>query len=93
MYVTTRSYSGSELADELADRESEIRDAIAEIDGFRAYYLVRTTDGNAVSISVFDDQAGADESTRAAAAWIKENLADMSLSPPQVTSGEVVLSF
>jgi hypothetical protein len=77
----------------LAARESEIRDVIAELDGFRAYYLLRTTDGNAVSISVFDDQSGAEESTRSAAAWIKENLADMSISPPQVTSGEVVLSF
>jgi heme-degrading monooxygenase HmoA len=93
MFVTIRSYSGSELADVLAARESEIRDVIAELDGFRAYYLLRTTDGNAVSISVFDNQGGADESTRTAAAWIKENLADMSLSPPQVTSGEVVLSF
>jgi hypothetical protein len=92
MYVTIRSYSGSELADVLATRESDVREVVGSIDGFRAYYLVRTTDG-AVTISVFDDQAGAEESTGAAAAWIKENLADMSVSPPQVTTGEVVFSF
>ena len=93
MYTTIRSYSGSELADVLATRESDIREAIWAIAGFQAYYLIRTTDGDAVTVSVFDDQAGAEESTREAAAWIKENLADMSVSPPQVTSGEVVFSF
>jgi hypothetical protein len=93
MYTTIRSYSGSELADALATREDDIRQVIGTIAGFRAYYLVRTTDGNAVTISVFDDQAGAEESTRAAAAWVGENLADLAISPPQVTTGEVTFSF
>ena len=93
MYATIRSYSGSELADALATRQSDIRQVLEEIDGFRAYYLIRTTDGNAVTVSVFDDQAGAEESTRAAAAWLSENLADLSVSPPQVTTGEVAFSF
>jgi hypothetical protein len=93
MYVTIRSYSGSELADALATRESEIRQILGAIDGFKAYYLVRTTDGNAVTISVFDDQAGAEESTRAAAAWLGENVPDLAISPPQVTTGEVAFSF
>ena len=93
MYATIRSYSGSELADALATRQSDIRQVLEEIDGFRAYYLIRTTDGNAVTVSVFDDQAGAEESTRAAAAWVGENLADLAISPPQVTTGEVTFSF
>jgi hypothetical protein len=88
-----RSYSGSELADALASSESEIRQIVGAIDGFKAYYLVRTTDGNVVTISVFDDQAGAEESTRVAAGWVSENLADLSVSPPQVTTGEVAFSF
>jgi hypothetical protein len=93
MYATIRNYSGSELADALATRENDIRQVITTIGGFRAYYLVRTSDGNAVTVSVFDDQAGAEESTRAAAAWVAENLADLSVSPPQVTTGEVAFSF
>ena len=93
MYVTIRSYSGSEQADALATRESEIRQILGAIDGFKSYYLVRTTDGNAVTISVFDDQAGAEESTRAAAAWLGENVPDLAISPPQVTTGEVAFSF
>ena len=86
MYATIRSYSGGEeLAEALVGRENDVRQLITQIDGFRAYYLLRTSDGTA-TISVFDDKAGADESTRAAAAWVAENLADLSVSPPQVTT-------
>jgi hypothetical protein len=93
MHVTIRSYSGAALADVLATREDEIRQVIKAIDGFQASYVLRTTDGNTVSISVFDDQAGAEESTRVAAAWVAENLADLAVSPPRVTTGEVAFSF
>jgi hypothetical protein len=44
-------------------------------------------------ISVFDDQSSADESTRAPTAWVAENLGDMGVSSPKVTTREVVLSF
>jgi hypothetical protein len=94
MYATIRSYSGgSELTDALVSHESDVRQVVTQIDGFRAYYLVRTSEGNTTTISIFDDQSGAEESTRAAAAWVSENLADLSVSPPQVTTGEVVFSF
>ena len=93
MYVTVRSYSGGRaFADALVSHEDAIRDIITGIDGFRAYYLIRTTDG-ATTISVFATQDGAQESTSAAAAWVAENLADVSPGPPQVTSGDVALSF
>ena len=45
------------------------------------------------TISVFDDQAGAEASTGAAADYVRENLADVAPGPPEVTTGEVVLSF
>ena len=93
MYATVRTYAGNHgLAETLAGRESEIREVISAIDGFRAYYLLQTADGT-TSISVFDDRAGAEESNRAAAAWLAENLPDVSVSPPQVTAGETLLSF
>ena len=93
MYATIRIYSvGSGFADALVEHEGEVRQLISEIDGFKAYYLLKTADGTA-SISVFDDEAGASESTRVAAAWVGENLPQFAGTPPQVTTGDVVISF
>jgi hypothetical protein len=92
MYATVRTYSGGpELADALVSNEDAVKSLISGIDGFKAYYLVRTADG-AASISVYDDEAGASESTSAAAAWIRDNLPDLGTSVPQVSTGEVVIA-
>jgi hypothetical protein len=93
MYATIRKFSGGALADALSSRESDIRQEIGEIDGFRAYYLTRTSDGDTLTISIFDDAAGGEESTRGAKAWIQENLADLSIGAPEVTGGEVIYGF
>ena len=67
MHATVRIYSGAnELADALVERQDEVKQIISEIDGFKAYYLVRTSDG-ATSISVYDTEAGAEQSNRVAA--------------------------
>ena len=93
MYAVIRTYPGNrELADALVENESDVKRIISGIDGFRAYYLIKTGDGEAASISVFDDRNGAEESSRQAGDWLRENLGNMSISPPQVTAGEVVIS-
>jgi heme-degrading monooxygenase HmoA len=92
MFATVRNYAGSsDLADALLDNEAEVKRIISEIDGFKAYYLVRTADG-ATSISVYDSEAGAEQSNRTAAAWIAENLPDLTVATPQVSAGEVVIT-
>ena len=93
MYATVRAYSGAtELTDALVEHAADVEALIGGIDGFKAYYLVRTADG-AASISVFENEAGAAASTAAAAAWIGENLPGLGIAPPQVSAGEVALSF
>jgi hypothetical protein len=95
MHVTVRNYAGSgarELFDVIVANEDAVRSLITGIDGFRAYYLVRTNDGG-FTISVFDDAAGGDESSKRAAEWIRENAADVTTSPPQISSGDAALSF
>ena len=92
MYATVRTYSaGPELADALVSNEADVKTLISGIDGFNAYYLVRTAEG-AVSISVYDTEAGVNESTSAAANWIRENLPEIDGSAPQISAGEVVIS-
>jgi hypothetical protein len=94
MHVTIRRYSGSPgLADALVARENEVRGLITAIDGFQAYYLIRSADGEATSISVYATESGTEESTRQAAEWLRENMPDLKVSPPDVTTGEAVLSF
>jgi hypothetical protein len=92
MYATVRNYAGSEgLVDELKSKEGEVKSLIKGIAGFRAYYLIRTDKGDALSVSVYDDRSGAEESNRTAAEWIRGNLPDLSVSTPQVSAGEVVI--
>ena len=94
MYTSMRYYQGNtELADAIVANEDDVRRIISEIDGFKAYYLVRSDGGDTISISVYEDQAGAERSNEAAAAWVKENLPDVEISPPNIAAGEVAVSF
>jgi hypothetical protein len=93
MYAVIRAYSGNaDLADALAEREEEVRQVIGAINGFKAYYLLKLAEGTS-TISVFEDQEGAEESSRAAAAWLAENLPDLKVAAPYITAGEVSLAF
>jgi hypothetical protein len=93
MYATIRTYSGAtDLVAELVRNEGAVKDLIAGVPGARAYYLIATADG-AVSVSVCDDLAGTERSNTVAAAWIRDNLPNLSVSPPTISGGEVAISF
>ena len=92
MYITVRRYKGNTtLADQLAERSDEVKAVIEPVSGFRAYYVVRSNDG-AATITVTDDQSGAEESSRVAAEWIRTNMPELSASPPEISAGEVVFA-
>src|SRR5262245_18351056 len=93
MYASIRAYSGNrDLADTLATRVDDIQQVIGGITWFKAHYLLKIAEGT-TTISVFEDQAGAEESNRAAAAWLAENLPDLEVAAPYVTAGEVLIGF
>ena len=93
MYAVIRAYAGdSDLADTLVEREEDIRQVLKGIDGFKAYYLLKLAEGTS-TVSVFEGKEGAEESSRAAAAWLAENLPDLKVAPPYVTAGEVLAAF
>ena len=93
MYASIRAYAGNhDLADALAERTDDVRQLISGINGFKAYYLLKIDEGT-TTISVFEDEAGAEESNRAAAAWLAENLPDLNVAAPYVTAGEVLIAF
>lgn len=92
MHLTMRYYAGNaDLADQLAGRADEIKSVISEVPGFQSYYAVRLDDAT-VTITACDDEAGTAESTRVAAEWIRENMPDLTASPPMVSSGTVTMS-
>jgi hypothetical protein len=94
MHATVRSYAADGgLVDALVAKKDEVRDLLTGIAGFRAYYILRTADGGAVSISIYDDASGADASNAAAAGWVRDNLPDLAAAPPETTAGEVAVSF
>lgn len=89
MFASIRQY-GSSDPDEVVRRvEDGFIPIISQTPGFIAYYVLDCGNNTLVSVSVFDSQAGADESTRLAADWVRENLAGLFDGPPAVTSGEV----
>lgn len=94
MYVVVRSYSGqgaSEVFDVIGQREEDVKDLISGVPGFVSYAAVRSGDGG-VTVTVCDDKAGTDESSRRAAEFVKENVSGTA-DPPAVVEGDTVLQF
>lgn len=93
MYATVRRYaSDGGLVDALLENEGEVRELLTGIEGFHSYYMVRTADGGAVSVSIYDSAAGAEASNAAAAGWVRENLPGFGAAP-ETTAGEVAVTF
>ncbi len=62
---------------------------IKDADGFLAYYALKAGSDEVATVSIFEDQAGAEESSRRAADWVRQNLAALLPDPPEITAGEV----
>jgi hypothetical protein len=94
MYAVVRAYSGqgaAELFDLLEQREEDVKALITGVPGFVSYAAVRSGDGG-VTVTVCEDKAGTDESSRRAAEWVKENVG-ATTNPPSITEGDAVLHF
>jgi hypothetical protein len=63
---------------------------ISEMSGFVAYLALDAGQGEYGTVSVFEDQASAEESNRVAEEWVAENLRELLPSPPDYAAGEVV---
>lgn len=93
MHTVIRSYSGATtLVEELTKHRASVESLIQSVPGFIAYYLVKTSDG-AISITVCESLKGCEESTQRAANWLRENLPNLKLAPPQVQGGDLAFRF
>jgi hypothetical protein len=95
MYATIRRYDGINPSrrDELITKVDEtFMPRLSELPGFGGYHVIEAGNGVMSSISFFESKAQADESTRIAANWVRdEKLETLLPNPPKVTDGEVVL--
>jgi hypothetical protein len=95
MFATIRRYESIDNArsDELVKKADEtLLPSLSELPGFSGYYLIDTGNGVMSSISVFDTPEHADESTRLASNWVREQKLETVLpNPPKITSGEIVV--
>ncbi|MEU6577140.1 antibiotic biosynthesis monooxygenase [Streptomyces sp. NPDC046805] len=91
MYAVVRRYEGVTDSAEAGRRVSEeFVSVLRQVPGFVAYYWVDAGDGVMLSTSVFEDRAGAEESVRKAADFVRDKLASLLPNAPQVTAGQVV---
>lgn len=95
MYAVVRTYSGAgagELFDVIEARKDEVEGVIRQVNGLISYSLFRTSDGG-VTVTVCEDKAGTDESTKIARDWIVENAGGIDAGPPMVSEGAVLVSL
>ena len=91
MFASIRKYSGApQLVDELVKKQDEIKTVLQPLSGFHAYYLLKTSEG-AISLTVCENKAGAEESNRVEATWLKDKLPTFATRAPEITAGEVRL--
>ena len=95
MHATVRRYEGVDQSrtEELTKKVDEtLLPRLSNLPGFEGYYLIEAGNGVMSSIGLFDTSAQADESTRVAANWVREEKLETALpNPPKITDGEVIV--
>ena len=95
MYAVIRHYRSQAGSVEEATRQvqEELLPKVRQIAGFVGYYLFNPSPQEIAAISLFESQAGAEESVRKAQEWVRQNpdIARLLPDPPQIIAGEVTL--
>ena len=95
MFATIRRYDAidQERTDELVRKTDDtLVPSLSELPGFNGYCLIEAGNGIFSSIGFYDTAEHADESTRVASNWVREQKLEKALpNAPKVTTGEVVV--
>ena len=98
MYTSIRRYTFKAGVDRktldnyLGRIESTFVPRVQDIRGFHSYYLAKVSEKEIVGIGIFEDKAGADESSRWAAEFVKSDPIKDQINKPEVTEGELRIS-
>ncbi len=93
MYASIRQYRVSARdTDEIVRLvQSGFVPIIRAVNGFREYHLIAGNNGELTTVSLFDNQASAEESARKASGWVQQNLAQYLQGTPQASTGQVMV--
>ena len=95
MHATIRRYEGIDQnrTDELVKNVGEnLLPRLSKMPGFSGYYLIEADNGVMSSFGFFDTSAQADESSRVAANWVRDEKLETALpNPPKIMGGEVLV--
>ena len=95
MLATVRRYEGIDQTkkDELTRKVGEsLMPTLSKLPGFSGYHFIDAGHGVVSSVGFFETSSQADEATRVAATWVREEKLETALpNPPKITSGEVLV--
>ena len=94
MHATIRRYDGVDQnrTVELTGKVNEsLVPKLSKLDGFNGYYLIEAGNGVMSSLGLFETPAQAEESTKVASSWVRDEKLETAFpNPPKITSGKVV---
>jgi hypothetical protein len=94
MHATLRRYEGVDQSrvDDLTRKINEtLIPKLSKLPGFNSYFLIESDKGVFTSLGLFGTPAEADESTRVAANWVREEKLETTLpNAPMVLDGKVI---
>ena len=94
MHATIRRYDGVDQ-NRTVELTGKVNDSLvpklSNLDGFKGYYMIEAGNGIFSSVGIFDTVEQADESTKVAAAWVRdEHLETAFPNAPKITTGNVI---
>jgi hypothetical protein len=94
MHATIGRYEGVDQnrTVELNKKVSEsLLPKLSKLPGFAGYYLIEAENGVMNSLGLFENETQADESTRVAATWIRDERLETAFpNAPKITRGKVI---
>ena len=91
MFAVVRHYHSEKKDSAEIDRliREEFVPLVKKAKGFVRYYWLDTGNGEGASFSVFKDKAGADESVRLAASFVRDRMAKYMHQKPEIIEGPI----
>lgn len=91
MFAVIRHYQFNKNDSAAIDRaiRDEFVPIVRKAKGFQHYYWLDSGEGEGASFGIFTDKAGADESVRLAAEYVRDRLSKLLTQKPEVIEGPI----